>query len=210
MKLIRKHWYDIGGLFALLVLGFVGVMHNSITNYQQLMWLHLVALFCHQLEEYRFPGTFPGMLNKAVYKSELPDRYPLNTNTALIVNVGLGWLGYFLAAILGDKAVWLGLAVILVSLGNIMTHTLAFNIKGKTFYNAGLVTSWLLLAPCVFFFFQIVYGGSLIKATDYLLGLPLGILLIVIGIIKMITWLADKDTTYAFEKRNLLPKDRND
>jgi hypothetical protein len=53
-------------------------------------WLSLISLFLHQAEEYRYPGYFPGMVNLVMFASPQPDRYPLNTNTALIVNVVIG------------------------------------------------------------------------------------------------------------------------
>lgn len=205
---IRKHWFDIGGLLSIWVLAFVYLHHQNLTPYQLLMWLSLVSLFIHQLEEYRIPGTFPGMINTAVYKSDIPDHYPLNANTSLIVNVFVGWLCYWLAAILAEKTVWLGLATILISCGNIIAHTFLFNIKGKTFYNAGMLTSWLLFIPCSYFFFSIVYANHLISTTDYLIGIPLGIMLNVVGILKMIDWMSDRNSKYAFGQRNLLKKDR--
>lgn len=208
MDFLRKHWYDIGAVLALVVLGYVCLNVNMLSGYQRLMWCSLVSLFLHQLEEYRIAGTFPGMVNTVMYKSGQPDRYPLNTNTALCVNVAVGWLFYWLAAVFAEKAVWLGLATITVSLGNIIAHTIVFNIKGKTIYNAGLVTSWLLFVPCTCFFFVLVYTGHLIETTDYLIGIPLGIVLNVVGIVKLIDWMADKNTTYIFEQRNLLKKDR--
>jgi hypothetical protein len=208
MNILRKHWYDIGGALSVLVLGFIALNFKTLSHYQLLMWLSLVSLFFHQLEEYRIAGTFPGMVNSAMYKSDTPDRYPLNTNTSLWVNVITGWLFYFLAAVFAEKAVWLGLATIVVSIGNSIAHTTVFNIKGKTIYNAGLITSWLLFVPCVYFFFSIVQADHLITMTDYLIGIPLGIALNVIGIIKLIDWMADKNTTYIFEQRNLLSRDR--
>ncbi|HEY5464022.1 MAG TPA: HXXEE domain-containing protein [Hanamia sp.] len=174
------------------------------------MWLSLASLFFHQLEEYRIAGTFPGMMNRVMFKSDLPDRYPLNTNTALLINVIVGWLFYFLAAFFGKKAIWLGIATIMVSLGNFIAHTFLFNIKGKTFYNAGMITSWIFFAPCVYFFFYIIYSENLITPSDYLIGIPLGVIFNVIGIFKLIDWLKDKNTTYIFGQRNLLPKDRRD
>jgi len=172
------------------------------------MWLSLMTLFLHQLEEYRIVGTFPGMINKAMYHSDMPDRYPLNTNTALFVNVVIGWVLYFLAAVLAEKAVWLGIATILVSVGNIIAHTILFNIKGKTIYNAGMVTSWLLFAPCAYYFFSLIYTSHLVTMTDYFIGIPLGIIINIVGVLKSIDWMADRDTTYIFDDRNLLPADR--
>jgi len=206
--MLRKYWYDIGGLFAVITIVFI-FRSNGLTTYHYIVWLSLVSLFLHQLEEYRIVGTFPGMVNKVMFNSNLPDRFPLNTNTALYVNVFVGWTSYLLAAIFAEKAIWLGMATMLVSLGNVIAHTTVFNIKGKTFYNAGMATSWLLFVPCIYFFFTTIYNEHLATKLDYMTGIPLGIFLNIIGILKLIEWLADKETTYIFEQRNLLPKDRN-
>jgi Protein of unknown function with HXXEE motif len=209
MDFLRKHWYDLGGFLALTTIAGLFYFHATLTNYQLLMWLSLISLFFHQLEEYRIVGTFPGMVNRAMYKSDLPDRYPLNTNTSLYVNVFVGWGAYMLAAILAEQAIWLGIATILVSLGNTVGHTTIFNIKGKTIYNAGLATCWLFFAPIVYFFFLTIHTENLATVTDYLIGVPLGIVLNVVGIVKLIDWMADKNTKYIFEQRNLLPQDRD-
>ena len=208
MNIFRKHWFDIGGFLSIIVLAFIYLNFKTLSNYQLLMWLSLVSLFFHQLEEYRIVGTFPGMLNTVLYKSEIPDRYPLNTKSAFYVNVVMGWTSYFLAALFAEKAIWLGVAIMLISVGNIIAHTTLFNIKGKTIYNAGLATSWLFFAPCAYFFFSIVYTEHLITITNYLIGIPLGVTLNIVGILKLIDRMADKNTIYIFEQRNLLPKDR--
>lgn len=66
MGFLRKHWQDIGGFLAIVVIGFLFVKGNELSNYQLLLWLSLVSLFLHQLEEYRIVGTFPGMMNSDV------------------------------------------------------------------------------------------------------------------------------------------------
>jgi hypothetical protein len=208
MNYIRNHWFDMGGITAIVILVVLLFSYQRLPNYQLLMLLNLTALFLHQLEEYRWPGTFPGMLNRVMFNSDLPDRYPLNSNTSLIINVFAGWLVYLLAIIAGSSLVWMGMAAILVSLGNIVAHTVVFNLKGKTLYNAGLISCWLFFAPCVFFFFKIIHQQDLVSATDYLIGIPLGITINIFGVLKPIKWLADKDTKYIFKKEQLLPKDR--
>lgn len=208
MNLLRKNWYDLGGFLTIMVCIYVYINHSDLTNYQTLMWLSLVSLFLHQLEEYRIVGTFPGMVNSVMFNSKLPDRYPLNTNTAFYVNVVVGWTSYILAAILAEKAIWLGIATIMVSLGNIIAHTTVFNIKGKTIYNAGLATSWLFFVPCAYYFVSIIYTNNLATNTDYFIGIALGLILNIVGILKLIDWMADEKTTYIFYDRNLLPKDR--
>lgn len=208
MTFLRKHWYDFAGVLAIVVLVILWIYHSQLTDYQLLMWLSLVSLFFHQLEEYRIVGTFPGMVNRTLFKSNQPDRYPLNTNTALVINIVVGWVAYFIAAIAGEKVIWLGIATILISFGNVLAHTLVFNIRGKTIYNAGMATSLLLFVPCIFFFFKIIYEGNLVSMSDYLIGIPLGAALNYFGIVKLITWLSDRKTEYIFDNRNLLPSDR--
>lgn len=208
MNFLRKHRYDIGGFLSILTFLHAFVRHNNLTHYQLLTWISFGTLFLHQLEEYRVPGTFPGMINAVVYRSRKPDRYPLNTNTSFFVNVVIGWTSYFLAAVFAEKAVWLGIATILVSVGNIAAHTIVFNLRGRTLYNAGMLTSWLLFAPCVCLFFFIIHKEHLVTVIDYLTGIPLGIAINAIGIVKLIAWMANADTVYIFDKRNLLPEDR--
>lgn len=209
MKFLRNHWYDVGAIFCIVILIYISIEHNQLSNYQLLMWCSLASLFLHQLEEYRIAGTFPGMINKVVFKSPQPDRYPLNTNTSFFINAGEGWLLYFLAAYFAEKAVWLGITALMISLGNIIAHSFLFNIKGKTFYNAGLLTCWIFFVPCIYFFSRITYSTGLITTKDFVIGIPLGIILNIFGILKMIEWLSDKNTTYIFPQRNLLPADRN-
>lgn len=101
------------------------------------------------------------------------------------------------------------MATILISLANIIAHTLFFNIKGKTFFNAGMATSWLFFAPCVFFFFKIIHQENIVSQRDYLIGIPLGIALNIFGVFIPIKWFANKNTKYIFETRQLLHKQLN-
>ncbi|HTM66285.1 MAG TPA: HXXEE domain-containing protein [Flavipsychrobacter sp.] len=204
MQFVRRHWYDLGIFIAIALTACLALTYSSLTTYEILLWMNAIALFLHQFEEYRFPGTFPGMINTVLFKSATPDRYPLNPNTALGINVVVGWGTYLLAAILAEKAIWLGIAVILVSLGNFIAHTFLFNIKGKTFYNAGMLTSWVFFAPLVCLFFYHLYANHLASSADYVVGILLGIALNVFGVLKPITWLADRNTKYVFPQRNLL------
>ena len=206
MNVLRQHWFDIGVGLALLVGAFL--FTNRLSPLAWLLWVSLISLFLHQLEEYRYPGYFPGMMNVVMFGSRQPDRYPLNTNTALIVNVVVGWFSYLLAALFGEKLLWLGIATMLVSIGNFIAHTLLFNIRGKTLYNPGLLTALFLFLPIVVYFIFLVIQNKLATPLDWGLGIVLGITLNYIGILKLIDWLKDENTSYIFPKRSLLPQSR--
>ena len=142
MRFLRLHWFDVGMILAVIVAGRLPV--SGVQGVKLILWLNLVSLFLHQFEEYRYPGYFPGMLNSVLYSSGQPDRYPLNTNSSFVINVAIGWAIYLVAAVFAEKALWLGIAAFSVSAGNVIVHIFWFNIRGRTFYNPGLVTSFAL------------------------------------------------------------------
>ena len=201
MNLLSYHWFSIAPI--LLVLLAIGLCTAKPSGMDLVVWLSLGSLFLHQVEEWRYPGYFPGMVNQCMFNSDMPDRYPLNANSGMLINVVLGWGGYLLAALFWQQAIWLAIATILVSTGNIFAHTIIFNIKGKTFYNPGLVTSWLLFAPIVYFFFDLVISHQLASPLDWVIGVVLGVTLNYFGVYKMVVWLADRNTPYIFPKRFL-------
>lgn len=204
MNFFRYHWFDVG--LVLTVILIVMLSRSHLTGMGLLLWLSLGSLFLHQIEEWRFPGYFPGMANEVMFQSDAPDRYPLNANSGMIINVFLGWGSYLLAALFWKEAFWIAIATMVVSVGNIFAHTIIFNIKGKTLYNPGLLTSWLLFAPAVYFFIEITLQDTLAASSDWVIGIILGLLLNYFGIYKMILWLADRNTPYIFPSRFLIPR----
>ena len=203
MNFLRRHWFDWGLALAAVVSAEILVTHP--TGLALLLWLSLLTLFLHQFEEYRFPGYFPGMINSFLFSSQQPDRYPLNAQTSLIVNVLVGWLVYFLAAVFSETVVWLGIAAILISVGNFIAHTFLFNIKGKTLYNPGMLTAIVFFLPLSMYFFSWIVQHHAASTLDWIFGFILGIALNYIGVIKIIDWMKDPNTPYVFPARCLVP-----
>jgi hypothetical protein len=193
---MRLHWFDVGLALAFVTGGIVFL--SNLSPLSLLLWLSLISLFLHQFEEYRYPGYFPGMMNTVMFSSKQPDRYPLNTNTAFIINVFIGWLSYLLAALFAERTLWLGIATILVSVGNFIAHTFLFNIKGKTFYNPGMFTAIVFFMPIAVYLGYLLIQGNLATPLDWTVG-------IILGILKLIDWLKDENTQYIFPKRFLMP-----
>ncbi len=208
MNFMRQHWFDIGLALAFAVS--IALFFTPQSPLSIVLWISLIALLVHQFEEYRYLGYFPGMINLVLFTSTRPDRYPLNPNSALIVNVVTGWLFYVLAAVFGEKAIWLGIATMLVSVGNVVVHTFLFNLRGKTFYNPGMATADILFLPIALYFFLLLFQDRAATSLDYILGVGLGIALNYIGIVKLVDWLKDDQTTYIFPQRCLPPASRNE
>lgn len=51
-----------------------------------------------------------------------------------------------------------------------------------------------------------IHQEHLVTELDYLIGVPMGIVVNIFGVFKPIKWLTDKKTTYIFEQRQLLKK----
>lgn len=194
MRFLRNHWYDLAPALALATGLYILKVRPGMI--ELLLWLNLIALLLHQFEEYRIPGHFPEMINRVLFSSRRPDRFPLNTNTSLIVNTG-GWLIYFLSALLADRALWLGLAAITVSLGNVVAHGFVFNIKGNTLYNPGMLSFILLLLPVSFSFIYIAVRDNAASPSDWAAGAAIGISLSA-GLFRFIKLMKDEETVHVF------------
>ena len=184
----------LGVLLAVLLVGDA----DRVTDVRFVLAVSLLTLFLHQTEEYVRPGGFPQMANRAMFRSQLPDRFPLNQRTACVINVGIGWSSYAAAAIAGPHALWLGIATLMVSVGNVVAHTLIFNIRGRTLYNPGLATCWLLFVPVIVWFTVIVVRDELVGPVEAAIGLLLGLALNYLGVLRLIVLLGDPETPYAF------------
>lgn len=196
MKLLRKRWPDLGGVLAIITLLYLVIDLKTLSLIQTILWISFVSLLLHQLEEYRFPGNFPINFNKKFFNSTIPDRYPLNSKSVLIINVYFGWITYLLAALFAEKAIWLAIASFITSIGNIVIHTFVLNIKGRTLYNPGIVTALILFLPITIWFFFIVQSLNVAGPWDYILGILLGIVLNYFGIVKVADFFKDKHTTF--------------
>lgn len=199
MDTLRKHWFQIG--FGLAIICSIALLlwRNELSSFRILLGISLVTLFLHQFEEYQFPGGFPRMINNAMFHSNNPDRYPLNPNTALLINTSIGWALYVSAFIFAEHAMWLTIASILVSVGNVVAHVFLFNIRGKTFYNPGMFTALFLFLPLSIYFFVYISQHGLMSSTSLIIGVILGVIINYFGVLKLITLLGNENTKFIFD-----------
>ncbi len=202
MRLAERHWFDVGAVLGLALAIWLIIAGSAMDTITLILWISLLTLFAHQVEEWRWPGWFPGMLNVVLFRSDDPWRFPLNVRSGLVVNVVVGWGSYLLAALFGERALWLAMATILVSLGNCVLHLIVIPIRGRIPYNPGMATSLVLFLPVSVWFF--VTAWSSMSVGDVVVGLLLGIVLNVGGVIGVIRALEDRDAP-PFEDRQVLP-----
>jgi hypothetical protein len=202
MRWFYAHWPRVGLALAAGVTAALAVLVATDTGRLQdprlLLTASLVTLLLHQTEEYVWPGGFPRMVNRVMFGSDRPDRFPLNQRTAWIINVALGWSLYALAAAVAMLAPWLAIATLVVSGGNVLAHTVLFNVRGRTLYNPGLATCWLLFVPLIVWFAVLAARDDLVGPVDVAVGVLLGMAVNYLGVVRLITVLGDRDTAYPF------------
>jgi len=202
MRFMDRHWFDVGGVLGVLLAAWLIAAGPSMSPLALVLWISLLTLFAHQVEEWRWPGWFPGMLNVVLFRSKDPWRYPLNPRSGLVVNVVVGWVSYLLAALLAEGALWLALATILVSVGNSVLHLIVIPIRRRMAYNPGMATSLLCFVPVTVWFFIVAW--PMMTLLDIVLGSIGGVVLNAGGVIGLIRIMANPDAA-PFEPRQVEP-----
>lgn len=202
MRFAERHWFDVGAVLGIALAIWLVITGSGMDTITLILWISLLTLFAHQVEEWRWPGWFPGMLNVVLFRSDDPWRHPLNVRSGLVVNVVVGWVSYLLAALFGAGLLWLAMATILVSVGNCVLHLLVIPIRGRMPYNPGMATSLFLFVPVSVWFFIVAWPQM--SVADIVIGLLLGVVLNVGGVIGVIRALEDRNAP-PFEDRQIEP-----
>jgi hypothetical protein len=146
MRDYRDNWFKVGAFLAVVIAGVLALSHRRLSRPRLFSALNLAALMVHQFEEYGFPDYFPGMLNGGDFKSEKPDRYPLNSNTALIANTVIGY-PFYLLPVLFPKRRSLGLAAVLFGFLQAVFHAILPSLRANARYGPGFLTAFFLHVP---------------------------------------------------------------
>lgn len=198
MSFIRRHWYEIGAALAVCAAVWLVLAWQSMGVLQRLLLLNFTVLLIHQYEEYGWPGGFPAIMNMVIRPSARPDRYPLNQNGAMVINV-LAAYGFYLVPVFFQNVIWLGLAPIVFGLGQFGFHGILANVKLRSFYNPGLAAVTLGHVPIGLYYLYYVHAHALITIGDWIAGLIYMFAFIYIALIKLnFTWLSDPDSPYPF------------
>ena len=198
MRLMRKHWYQLGGVVLLLLGGWLLFFRPQLGGLRLMMILNLMALFTHQLEEYQLPGGAPMVINRVVYaEAEQPDRFPGNEFAFWIVNVS-AWLIYGVAIAI-PQVTWFGMGVIFFSLFQILGHCFEMNLKLKTWYNPGMATTLLLFLPLGWHYIAHVLTNHLLGTGGWFAAGGMLVACIIVTIILPVQGLKNRNTPYLID-----------
>jgi hypothetical protein len=203
MKTLRRHWYNIGGVIALISIVILIYLWNDLGFLQRLLFMNFIALLVHQYEEYGYPGGEPAIMNMVIQPSDAPNRYPLNQNSAMIINVLAAYFFYLLPVFLPD-IVWLGIAPTLFGFGQFIIHGIVTPKKLGQFYNPGLGAVVLLHFPIGGLIIYHIISNHLATPVDWIAGVVYMFAFMFITLMKMTyTWLADKNSPYIFPEEEM-------
>ena len=188
LNFFKAKWFDIGLVLSFVIIKGI-LMHLNKMSYVSLsLWMAFAALLLHQTEEYHWPGSFQSWINKIFYKNQRPVNYKNYDTSAFIVNVGVEWSSFIIAAWLAEDALWLGMAIMVFCFSNFIKHTFYYNSKAHTRYNPGMITAILFLLPISVFFGWAVITEDVGTPVDYIVGIPLGIFFSMVSSVKLMEW----------------------
>ena len=202
LAVYRTHWPRIGAVLALLVGAVTARAGRRLTRPQILSAANLMALMAHQFEEYVYPGYFPGQFNRGLFNSESPRNYPLNPQTAMVINTALAY-PFYLAPVLFPRTRWLGLAAVMVGWAQIPLHGIVIPRKAGAKYGPGIATALLLHLPIGVGYVVAARRDDPISADDWVRGLIGGVGSAVFGLVVPNMLMRDRNTPYAFTGKQM-------
>lgn len=203
MKFYRNNWYYIGGVYFVALAFIMGFFGSGISDIQVVLIYSFMALLLHQFEEYALPGGFPAVFNIAFSKErENPDRYPLNKNSSLVVNVFLAYPLYIIPIFL-PNVIWLGLIQVLAGVAQIFVHGISINMKMKSLYNPGLAAVVFLHIPIAIYYIWFVVANGLVGIWDFaggLIGVVAAAILLILMPVKL---LQNRQSKYPWSEKEM-------
>lgn len=204
MNYLRHYWQDIGGIVGVVVCIGLFFQYQHIQELQVILWLSFVAILFHQFEEYRWPGYFPGVFNIVIFKSENPDKYPLNSHSAMVINILIAY-GFYLLPIFFIDQIWIGLAPIFMGFFQLVWHGVFANFKIKGIYNPGLFAVMFLHIPIGAWYINYIMVHNLVTVYDWILGIAYFAVATYVLIIKGNMWMKNEKSIYGFNQKQLGP-----
>ncbi len=203
MKFLRNHWYDIGIVPLAISLVYLIMKWNDISVLQRLALMNFIVIFWHQFEEYRFPGGEAAITNMASQpKSETAyDRYPLNQNNAMIINVAAAYIVYFLP-VLFPNVIFLGFMPVLFGMAQFIIHGIITPKQiGNKIYSPGLLAVAFGHIPVGAYWFYYTISNGLLDWKNILGGI-IYLALFIGGFMLRIGYgiLQSPDSRYPFPK----------
>ena len=197
LDVYRRQWPRVGAVLALALGGLIALIGGRLARTRLFSAVNLMALLAHQYEEYVDPGYFPGQFNRGMFKSESPRNYPLNPQTAMIINTALAY-PFYLGPVLFRRPKWLGLAAVLLGWSQAVLHGIVLPRRAGDRYGPGFLTALLLHVPIGIAYVKALNDEDPISPQDWRNGVIGAVAATVGGLVVPNLALRDKDSPYEF------------
>ncbi len=203
MGYYQRNWYNVGLAIFIALAFIIGIWGELIDPLQRILTLSFMALLVHQFEEYGAPGGFPAIMNIAwMGEKEVPDHYPLNRNSAFIVNIIVAYPMYILAIIF-PELIWYGIATMLFGMAQFLIHGIYINVKMKSFYDPGLGAVVFLHIPIGIYYFWYIIVNGLVEPWHWIAGIICLPILAAVGVALPVRLLQDKESPDSFSPEEM-------
>lgn len=148
--------------------------------------MNFIVILWHQFEEYRFPGGEPAITNLAMQPSDKgpSDRYPLNQNNAMWINLVAAYICYLLPVFF-PNILWIGFMPIFFGLSQLIMHAYLTPKKLHSFYSPGLAAVFFGHLPLGIYWFYYVITNGLLHWYDIAIGLFYQVLFIAVFMLRI-------------------------
>jgi len=200
----RREWPRVAAVQA-MVLGGVSLLigRKTQTNLRALSVMNAMTMCAHQYEEYVDPGSFPGMVNIAMFKSDQPLNYPFNAHSAMCANIFFRAL--YVPAMLFPKVKWLGLPPVLLGIFQAFAHGLLAPRVPNSKYSPGMLTAALLHLPIGITYLSALRAQGPIGRANWLNSIGVLVIFFVMGVAFPNLYYRDKNSPYPFTERQMGP-----
>jgi hypothetical protein len=202
----RRQWPRIGAVIALALGGLITLASGRLSKTRLLSALNLLALLAHQYEEYVDPGYFPGQFNRGLFKSDSPRNYPLNPQTAMVINTALAY-PFYIGPVVFRRPKWLSLAAVLLGWSQAVLHGIVLPRRSGASYGPGFLTALLLHVPIGIAYVKALNEEDPISARDWASGLGCAVASTVGGLVLPNLAMRDKNSPYEFTAAQMGPYD---
>jgi hypothetical protein len=193
MNFLRRHWYNVGLVVAILTAVVLAFAWNEIGILQRLLILNFIVMQLHQFEEYAFPGGLPAVANILEGKK-------LNQNATMWGCVITVYAFYFLPIFFPNQIGW-GLGGIISGLLQIFVH-LTVNAKLKHWYAMGNFSVIFGHIPIGIYYVWYVVTNNLVTTSDWITGFAI-LLFIGIFLVGLLGYKILSGDKYPYEKEEL-------
>lgn len=201
MKKIVNNWHWIS-VFLAGAVALVAILVPMAPVTKLLLAANMVLLM-HFFEEFGWPGGFPWMGVKVLMGSNEMDSSKWNCNnlSSMFGNWTFLVMVYLLPVFLPSVR-FLTIGALIFNFAELFMHLVLFNVRLRTWYNAGLITAVFGLAPISFYYFFTLFNPADFFWYDYAIAAVYFIAFFLFCFRSPLYWNLGKKSGYEFNEQS--------